>query len=82
MNIIEIAREVRESMSARVVRQKSDGSVEARAWPWKVRGGVLLDGVTASMLLAVHSKLSPENQEKLVKLPLAKAVSICWKLVR
>lgn len=44
--------------------------------------GQLLDATTAGMLLAVHAALNDENRAKFEALPLLRAVSVGWKLVK
>lgn len=44
--------------------------------------GSLLDITTAGMLVAVHDALKPANQAHFVGLPLVKAVTLGWKLVK
>lgn len=43
--------------------------------------GMILDGVTASMLVAVYDALGPAQQAKFGAMPLMQAVNIGWKLV-
>lgn len=42
---------------------------------------VVLDLVTAGMLVQIHDALSPRNQEKFASMSLLKAVDVGWKLV-
>lgn len=44
-------------------------------------GAVVLDLVTAGMLVQIHDALSPTNREKFASMPLTKAVDVGWKLV-
>lgn len=43
---------------------------------------VMVDLFSASAVLAVYDKLSPENQEKLRGLPVGRVVTICFKLIK
>lgn len=43
--------------------------------------GIFLDTFSASYVVAVHDKLSPENQARLRSWPLVKAVDACFRLV-
>ena len=82
MKSVDVARAVVESKQAHVFKQNADGSYQARPYPWKTKGGVLLDLFSASALVTVFDNLNPENQEKLLKLPLVKAVMISFKLIK
>lgn len=42
---------------------------------------VILDLVTAGMLVQIYDALSPRNQEKFGNMPLLQAVDVGWKLV-
>lgn len=42
---------------------------------------VVVDVVTANMLLTVHDALNDENKAKFASMPLAAAVELGWKLV-
>lgn len=42
-------------------------------------GGVLVDGTTASIIVQIHAKLSPENKEKLEALPVRKMADVAWR---
>ena len=42
--------------------------------------GVLIDLFTASMLVQIHDKLSPEHQAKFLAMPIRRMVDIGWKL--
>ncbi len=44
--------------------------------------GVLLDAQTASLILKVAAKLSPENRKMLDDMSVDKAGRVCWKLVK
>lgn len=44
--------------------------------------GHLVDLTTANMLVRVHDALNPENQKTFAALPLAKMVSVGWKLCK
>ena len=44
--------------------------------------GQRIDLFTASAIMAVHDRLSPEAQAKLAAMPLLKMAAICLKLVR
>ncbi len=48
------------------------------------RGGTLLDGFTANMLIKIldHPSLKPEVRAKFAGLPLMKAIKIGWTLVK
>lgn len=46
-----------------------------------VKGAVVLDAFTASMLVSVFDALSPKNQETFAAMPLTKAVRIGWGAV-
>lgn len=45
-------------------------------------GGQLVDTMTASAILTVHSAISPANQARYMALPIHKIVAIAWKLAR
>lgn len=82
MKAIDAVRMILETHQAHVVRQKADGTYDARPWPWKTKGGVLVDSTSASVYRAVYDGLTPENRAKLEALPLTRAVAVCWKLVK
>jgi hypothetical protein len=44
--------------------------------------GQLVDITTAGMLIAVHDALNEKNQAHFASMPLVKAVTIGWKLVK
>lgn len=46
------------------------------------RGWVLLDSFSASAIVAVYDKLSPENQAKYVRHPIYKMAEIAFKLCK
>jgi hypothetical protein len=52
------------------------------AFTGKKRGWIYLDHFTASAVMAVYSRLSPENQERSKKIPLTKLVDFAWKYVK
>lgn len=43
---------------------------------------VLVDSYSASAIVAVHDKLNPENQAKLLAMPVAKVASVAFKLLK
>lgn len=43
-------------------------------------GVVLVDQLTASLLMAVHDKVSRKNRQKLIAMDVIDAVSLCWRL--
>lgn len=49
----------------------------------KMKGvkGIMLDAVTAGMLVKVYEALKPEQREKYDTMPIEKAVRVGWKLV-
>lgn len=74
-------------MSAAHKKAKAQGDVVAAArevvegkTALKV-GGVLLDAQTAQAITAVAENLTKENLEKLRKMDVVKAGTLCWKLV-
>jgi len=44
--------------------------------------GVKVDLYTASAVVKVYGALSPQNQEKLMSLPIKKMVNVVWKLIK
>jgi hypothetical protein len=48
----------------------------------KKSGFIILDGVTANMLVKIADALGKVNQEKFTSSPLLQAVDIGWKLIR
>lgn len=44
--------------------------------------GQRVDLFTASVIMAVHDRLSPEAQAKLAAMPLMKMAAVCLKLVK
>lgn len=44
--------------------------------------GFLVDLFTASMLVQIHDKLTPENQAKFMGMPFMKMVNVGWKLAK
>lgn len=44
--------------------------------------GTLIDLQTANVLVTIHDRLSEENRAKLLALPVMRAATIAWKLVR
>lgn len=43
---------------------------------------VSVDSFTASMLVQIHDKLNPTNQEMFVNLPLMSMVNLGWRLCK
>ena len=48
----------------------------------KKRGFMVLDAMTANMLVTIADALSSINKEKFTKLPLLQAVNLGWKLIK
>lgn len=44
--------------------------------------GVLVDALSARVIVAVHDALAPENRERFLALPIERAGTIAWKLVK
>ena len=57
-----------------------DGVVKSINGAEKVEG-VMIDGVTANMLVKVHDALNEDNQAKLLGLGLCPMIDLCWKAV-
>lgn len=43
---------------------------------------VMIDGFSASAIVAVHDKLNEQNRAKLEALPVGKVASVCFKLCK
>lgn len=71
---IAAARWIKEHHSARRVDPKTGELI-----PENKRGGMLLDAFSASALTAVYDSLSEQNKAKLLAMPVARAVEICFQ---
>lgn len=79
MSWLAAARTVKEQHQARRVDVRTGYLVPDGR---KRRGGVvLLDAVTAGMLVAVWTQLNERNRAMFVAMPILKAVDVGWRLV-
>lgn len=81
MNLYEIAIKAK-SDGAQWVVEGVDGLVAVNHGGRKPKNGVLLDSFTASAVVLVHDGLNEVNRAKFFALPLTKAVTVVWKLVK
>ncbi len=77
MSWIEIAKKVKAEHQYRCVNVETGEECAE-----KHKKAVLLDGVTANMLITVYEALNDENKAKFTSLPILKAVTVGWKLVK
>lgn len=83
MTSIEVARRVVNEKSAYLFREKADGSYDAKLFfAGSKRGWTCLDLFSASALVQVYDAVNEQNKEKLLSLPLAKAVRLAFKCIK
>lgn len=44
--------------------------------------GILIDYVTAGLIVKIYKKLKDDQKEALMKMPIGQMVSVCWKMVK
>lgn len=85
MTNIEVARKVAAEKQAHLFRERKGEPGQYDAKPYgggSKRGWMLLDGFTASAICLIFDKLNPENQAKLLAMPLTKVAEVAFKLLK
>lgn len=83
MTLYECAKRV-QSCGIQLIRSRKDAPADydCKNWEGNKRGWYFLDATTASAIVAVREALRPDHQSHFDALPLQKAVTVCWKLVK
>jgi hypothetical protein len=83
MNAIAIARKVQTDKQALLFRQNFDGSYNIKElFSGNKRGWTILDGFTASAIMAVHDALNDTNKARFSALPLIRMATVAFRLVK
>lgn len=89
MLISEVIKKVTDEHQAVLIRLRK-GHVKGQPYEYDVKelftgnkkGWVVLDGFTASAMLAIYNGLKPENQDKFNLISLPKLIDFTWKHVK
>lgn len=88
MKLYDACKQVMETKSLHLVRlrkRQEEGEplqYDAKPWEGNKRGWVLLDLFTASVVCRVYEAINEANKAKLDRLPVQKAVDVCYQLVK
>lgn len=79
MLLNDLVKQILNECSFKYVKQQEDGSYLVSQQEQK--GYIMLDMTTANIINTVYNALSVDRQNRLIRLPLHKAIDICFKCV-